>query len=221
MGTNKGFDVDLDGFDFDFNLSDENEQSDIDNPPSEKKDRRRKTECLVRTDRLIYRKAYSETQLLDAVGFDFKEGESYHCITAGDVDSLSYLKCVLRQQDLDYCLFSTWCMAADDILQFEEWLEDGKIKKLDAYVGEIFPGSYKMEWKKLNEVFNKYQCGRIAVFKNHSKIYAGYGNKFNFGIETSANINTNPRTENGCITISEELFHFYKDYFDKIVSFVK
>ncbi len=76
-------------------------------------------------------------------------------------------------------------------------------------------------WKKLNEVFNKYQCGRIAVFKNHSKIYAGYGNKFHFGIETSANINTNPRTENGCITISEELFHFYKDYFDKIVSFVK
>jgi len=32
---------------------------------------------------------------------------------------------------------------------------------------------------------------------------------------------TNPRTENGYITISEELFHFYKDYFDKIVSFVK
>ena len=109
---------------------------DKDNPP-EKRDRRRKTECIVRSDKLIYRKAYSETQLLDAVGFDFKEGESYHCITAGDVDSLSYLKCVLRQQDLDYCIFSTWCMAADDIMQFEEWLEDGKIKKLDAYVGEV------------------------------------------------------------------------------------
>lgn len=37
MGTNKGFDVDLDGFNFDFNLSDENEQSDIDNPPAEKR----------------------------------------------------------------------------------------------------------------------------------------------------------------------------------------
>lgn len=184
-----------------------------------KQSHRRNTECIVRTDKMIYRRAFSETQLLDVLGFDFKEGESYHCITAGDVDSLSYLKCVLRQQDLDYCLFSTWCMAADDILQFEEWLAKGKIKKLDAYMGEVFPGSYKMEYKKLKEIFEKYQCGRIAVFRNHSKIFAGIGNKFAFGIETSANINTNPRTENGCLTISNGIFEFYKEYFDGINSF--
>jgi hypothetical protein len=185
----------------------------------QKKTHRRNTECIIRSDKNIYRKAYSETQLLDVLGFDFKDGESYHCITAGDVDSLSYLKCVLRQQNLNYCLLSTWCMAGDDILQIEEWLENGKIKKLDCYLGEIFPGSYKMEWQKLNQVFEKYKCGRIAVFKNHSKIYAGYGEKFAFGIETSANINTNPRTENGCLTIGNEIFDFYKGYFDKIKSF--
>lgn len=185
----------------------------------QKKTHRRNTECIIRSDKNIYRKAYSETQLLDVLGFDFKDGESYHCITAGDVDSLSYLKCVLRQQNLNYCLLSTWCMAGDDILQIEEWLENGKIKKLDCYLGEIFPGSYKMEWQKLNQVFEKYKCGRIAVFKNHSKIYAGYGEKFAFGIETSANINTNPRTENGCLTIGNEIFNFYKGYFDKIKSF--
>lgn len=183
--------------------------------------KRRTTECIVRNDRNIYRRAFSETQLLDVLGFNFKDGESYHCITAGDVDSLSYLKCVLRQQNLEYCLFSTWCISGDDILQFEEWLEKGKIKKLDAYVGEIFPNSYKFEYKKLKELFEKYKCGRIAVFKNHSKIYAGWGNKFHFGIETSANINTNPRTENGCITIGKEICVFYKDYFDGIKSFEK
>jgi len=182
---------------------------------------RRSTECLIRETRTIYRRAFSETQLLDVLGEKFQNGFLYHCITAGDVDSLSYLKCVLRQQCLDYCLFSTWCMAADDILQFEEWLEKGKIKKLDAYVGEIFPGSYRLEYKKLKEVFEKYQCGRIAVFKNHSKIYAGIGEKFAFGIETSANINTNPRTENGCITIGNDIFEFYKSYFDGIISFEK
>lgn len=185
----------------------------------QKKTHRRNTECIIRSDKNIYRKAYSETQLLDVLGFNFRDGESYHCITAGDVDSLSYLKCVLRQQNLNYCLLSTWCMAGDDILQIEEWLEIGKIKKLDCYLGEIFPGSYKMEWQKLNQVFEKYKCGRIAVFKNHSKIYAGYGEKFAFGIETSANINTNPRTENGCLTIGNEIFDFYKGYFDKIKSF--
>lgn len=179
---------------------------------------RRTTECIKRNDKTIYRRAFSETQLLDVLGFDFKDGESYHCITAGDVDSLSYLKCVLRQQDLDYCLLSTWCMAADDILQIDEWLQAGKIKKLDCYVGEIFPGTYSYEYKKLKELITP-EIGRIAVFRNHSKIYAGIGKKFAFGIETSANINTNPRTENGCVTIGHEIFEFYKAYFDGIKSF--
>ena len=138
-----------------------------------------------------------------------------------DVDGLSYLKIVLNQQNLEHCIFSTWCMAAEDILQIDEWLKTGRIKKLDAYVGEIFPNSYKMEYKQLTEMFDKYKCGRVAVFKNHSKIFAGYGDKFYFGIQTSANINTNPRTENGCITIDEKIYHFYNDYFKGIISFDK
>ena len=185
------------------------------------KPRRRITALMTRTDKHLYRRAYSETQLMDAVGYDFKDGEIYHCITGGDVDALSFLKVVIRQQNLDYCLFSTWCMAADDILQFDQWIQDKKIKKLDAYLGEIFPGSYKIEWTMINDMFNRHKCGRIAVFKNHSKIFAGIGNKFCFGIATSANINTNPRTENGTITIGKDIYKFYKDYFDGIESFGK
>ena len=157
---------------------------------------------------------------MDAVGYDFQDGDIYHCITAGDVDGLSYLKVVLRQQNLDYVLISTWVMANDDILQIEEWLKAGKIKKCDVYVGEIFPGTYKVEYEELKRVITP-DVGRIAVFRNHSKIFAGYGNKFYFGIETSANINTNPRTENGCITINREIYEFYKEYFDGIISFDK
>jgi hypothetical protein len=195
----------------------EAEQPDTDNKPTKQK--RRSTEVHERITRNIYRRAFSETQLLDVMPKEFEQGHSYHCITAGDVDALSYLKVILRQQDLEYCLFSTWCMAADDVMQFDEWLEAGRIKKLDAYVGEIFPGTYKMEYKKLKEIFERHQCGRIAVFKNHSKIFAGFGEKFYFGIETSANINTNPRTENGCITIDKGIYEFYKAYFDDIISF--
>lgn len=183
---------------------------------NEKKSRR--AQCLKRSNSNIYRRAFSETQLLDILPLDMKDGESYHCITAGDVDALSYLKIILRQQPLDYCMFSTWCMAAEDIFQFRDWLEDGTIKKVDAYVGEIFPGTYKNEYALLRPLVEKYG-GRVAVFRNHSKIFAGYGSKFHFGIETSANINTNPRTENGCITIGKEIFDFYNDYFSGIKSF--
>lgn len=208
----------MDDWNIDLDWQTETKQIETENKPIQNT-HRRSTECHIRETKNIYRRAFSETQLLDVLPVKFENGFSYHCITAGDVDSLSYLKTVIRQQDLEYCLFSTWCMAADDILQFDEWLTTGRIKKLDAYVGEIFPGTYKMEWKKLKEIFDKHQCGRIAVFKNHSKIYAGYGNKFPFGIETSANINTNPRTENGCITIDQGIYEFYKSYFDGIQSF--
>lgn len=185
---------------------------------------RRTVACLELSTRHIYRRAFSESSLIDACGlFDFREGQSYHFITAGDVDSLSYLKAILRQQPLEHCLLSTWCMAAEDILQLRLWCEQGLIKKLDIYVGEIFPSTYKVEFQMLRDMFasdgKNVGGGRMAVFRNHSKIYAGYGEKFAFGIETSANVNTNPRTENGCITISDEIYHFYKDYFDGITSF--
>ena len=176
---------------------------------------RRVSACLEREIKQIYRRAFSETQLLDITPRNFKKGYSYNFITGGDVDALSFLKIILRQQNLDYLLFSTWCMACEDVLQIEEWLSKGKIKKIDAYVGEIFPSSYKQEYIKLKEIIN----GRVCVFKNHSKIFAGIGNKFAFGIQTSANINTNPRTENACITIDNEIYKFYKDYFDGIKSF--
>jgi len=176
---------------------------------------------LARKTANIYRRAFSECQLLDTFGpdFRFEKGMSYHVITAGDVDALSFLRVILRQQDLEYCLFSTWCMALEDVYQIEDFLKTGRIKKVDAYVGEIFPGSYRVEYSALKNILEKYG-GRVCVFKNHSKIFAGKGDKFAFGIETSANINTNPRTENGCITIGQDIFEFYKTYFDGIKSFI-
>lgn len=195
-----------------------NDPVDKENKPEKPKAKR--ATVLKRNDRNIYRRAFSETQLLDIVDLNFQDGDSYHFITGGDVDSLSYLKIILRQQNLDYCLFSTWCTASEDIYQFKDWLEAGKIKRLDAYVGEIFPNSYNLEWRMLCPIIKKYG-GRVAVFRNHSKIFAGYGDKFAFGVETSANINTNPRTENGCITIGQGIYEFYKEYFDGIISFVK
>jgi hypothetical protein len=212
-----GWDTDIKGWEVDGVVADN-----IEVPENEQTTRpRRRTEALKqRLKNTQYRRAFSETQLLDAIGLELKDGDTWHCITAGDVDSLSYLKVILRHQDLEYCLFSTWCMANDDILQIEQWLKDGRIKKLDAYVGEIFPGTYSVEYSELKRIITP-DIGRIAVFRNHAKIFAGYGQKFYFGIQTSANINTNPRTENGCITINREIFEFYKSYFDKIESIDK
>ncbi len=183
---------------------------------------RRTTVCTSFSKQYLYRRGFSEARLLEAMKLEpFEKGQCWHFITAGDVDSLSFLKVVLlHQPKLNYLLFSTWCMAAEDILQFGEWLDQGVIEHLDCYVGEIFPNQYRVEWRMLNEMVERTKCGRIAVFRNHSKIYAGWGDDFHFVIECSANINTNPRTEQGSITIDEGVCLFFKEYFDGINSFV-
>ena len=204
-----------DGWNFELEVPEQPAES------ARKMSHRRKTECFEHSERYLYRRGYSESRLLEAMRLEtFQVGQAWHFITAGDVDSLTFLKVVLLQQEvLDHLLFSTWCMAAEDILQLREWIECGKIRKMDCYVGEIFPGSYKVEWRMLKELVEQTGCGRAAVFRNHSKIYAGTGDKFSFAIESSANINTNPRTEQAVITIDQGLYEFYKNYFDGIKSF--
>ena len=196
-----------------------------DKTQTRKRNRARTMELTVLPERFEYRRAFSEVKMLEAMRYvKLENGVLYNFITAGDVDSLSYLKVVLNQHSLDYLLVSTWCMNAGDILQIQEWWEAGKFKKFDMHLGEIFPGSYKIEWQMIKKFYAEHpEVGRATVFKNHSKIYAGanYEEAFYFGIQTSANINTNPRTEQGNITIDKGLFEFYKEYFDGINSFEK
>lgn len=190
-----------------------------------KRAHRRTKACTELSQRYEYRRAFSEVRMLESMQYvNLQDGVTYNFITGGDVDSLTYLKIVLNQHDLDYALCSTWCMAAEDILQLQEWYAAGRIRKLDMYVGEIFPNSYKVEWSMVKGFYDAHpEAGRVAVFRNHSKIYAGCNEKekFYFGIQTSANINTNPRTEQGSITIDKGIYEFYREYFDGIISFEK
>lgn len=197
-------------------------------PDTEPKGRRTRSHLKAKvyetSDKFEYRRAFSEVQLLDALGgrFEFKPGTAYHFLTAGNIDSLSFLKAVIRQQDVRHLVVSTWCMGADDILWFREQTERGRIRQMDLYLGEIFSGSYRTEFSMVKDLYADHpELGRYAVFRNPSKIMAGIGDKFAFAIESSANINTNPRTENTVVTIDEGLYQFHKDYFDGIISFEK
>lgn len=211
---NNNLDLNID-FDFNDNLAPQVDLS-LDQKASKPKAR-----SFNKISKHIYKRAYSEIQIFDILGINnLKDGYSYHCITGGDIDSLSYLKYILRQQNLKYLLFSTWCMAMEDIKEIEQWIIDGKIGRIDAYMGEIFPGSYTPQYERLCEIIKK-NSGRVCITKNHSKIFAGYGDKYAFAVESSANINTNPRIENSSIIVGQDIYNFYKDFFDCLKSFNK
>ena len=168
----------------------------------------------------LFHRLNSERMLEDILPLDVEMGASYHVVSGGDIDSFSFLMWILRMQRVHRLLCSTWCMAKLDIEEFHRQVVLGRIGELNFYVGEIFPGSYPEEYAEICEVCRD-SGGRVAVFRNHSKVMAGYGEKFAFAIESSANINTNPRTEQTVVTICQELADFYFEFYSGITSFDK
>jgi hypothetical protein len=139
-------------------------------------------------------------------------------ISSGDIDSLSYLAHLLKHRRMNHVALSTWCMAMEDVRRIDAWLQDGTIGRLDAYVGEIFPGQYADEHAALCKAVRP-AGGRVCVFRNHSKLYMCRSGADAWVIESSANINTNPRTENTTITADVEIYRHHLAYFDGVRSF--
>lgn len=177
-----------------------------------------KAKAVKTRARINCRRAASEDVLSGILPPEIEDGDAWHVLSQGDVDSLSFLMHLLKQHAMDYVAFSTWCMAMDDVERFAGWLADGRIARLDAYVGEILPGTYPREFRALCAAVAPCS-GRVAVFRNHSKVFLCRSGDRAWVIESSANINTNPRTEQTVITSDLGLFEHHKAYFDQVRSF--
>lgn len=164
------------------------------------------------------RRVLSELALERELPWHFEQGVSYHCISFGDVDALTYMRVIVKQQKIKYALVSTWCCASEDIAEIKNWIEHGYIGRCDFYVGEIFKASYYKQYEELISLC-KTLGGRVAICRNHSKVMVLLGERFDAVIESSANVNTNPRIEQCVITTDSELAHWYKAFFDGIKSF--
>lgn len=170
--------------------------------------------------RHLTRKAASEAALENALDWHFREGDCYHCFSFGDVDSMTFFKHVLRQQRVEYLALSTWCMAGEDVKDLTEWHRRGMIGRVDFFVGEIFQGSYPEVYWAAKKMIK--ECGgRLVVFRNHSKVMAIRGERFDCLIESSANVNTNPRSENTVLTVDHDLVEHYIRLFSEIIPFNK
>lgn len=169
-------------------------------------------------NRHVMRRVLSELALEKELDWHFEQGVSYHSISIGDVDALTYMRVIVKQQRIKYALVSTWCMASEDISEIRSWIEKGYIGRVDFYVGEIFKASYYRQYQELIDLC-KNLGGRVVICRNHAKVMVLLGERFNAVIESSANVNTNPSIENTVITVDSELAYWYKEFFDGIKSF--
>lgn len=133
---------------------------------------------------------------------------------------MSFFKHVLRQQRVKYLALSTWCMAGEDVKALVEWHRRGMVGRVDFFLGEIFKGSYPEVYDAVKD-FIAACGGRLVIFRNHAKVMAIKGERFDCLIESSENVNTNPRSENTVLTVDSGLVDDYVKLFGEIVPFNK
>lgn len=170
--------------------------------------------------RPIARKLASEAALENEISWHFQEGDCWHVFSFGDVDSLTYVKHIIRQQPILYIALSTWCMAGEDVDDLWDWHRRGMLGRVDFFLGEIFPQSYADVYAHILQFADS--CGgRVCVSRNHAKVMAIVGERFDVLIESSANVNTNPRCENTVLTVDRSLVADYVDLFNGMRGFLK
>jgi len=174
---------------------------------------------IKKTERLILRRAKSEAVLLETLPKTIEMGTSIHVISQGDVDALSYLIYLSNKFPIEKLLISSWCMAMPDIQWIIDKINSGRLGSIDFVLGEIFPTQYPDEYIELSSISKSLDV-TLKIARNHAKIIAGetLDKKTTFVIESSANINTNPRIEQTAIHFSHDLYDFYRDFFAGIKS---
>lgn len=175
--------------------------------------------ALKAAHRIQMRRAKGEANLAAILPERFAPGESWHVISHGDIDALSYLAHAIKATYFDYVALSTWCIATPDLDQISAWLDSGRIDRFELYAGEIFPSQYGDEYEQMQRMQAAYDC-RLIIAKNHSKVTlaANESEGYYLVMESSANVNTNPRIEQTAIHASRELFEFYREFFNGLRS---
>lgn len=172
-----------------------------------------------KTERLLLRRAKSEAVLLDILPGTLEMGMSYHVISHGDVDALSYLIHIVRQTPVERLLVSTWCMAMPDVEWIRHRIDEGRIGGVDFILGEIFPSQYPDEYTAVRRL-EASGVATLKIARNHAKVMAGESpdGALHFAIESSSNVNTNPRIEQTAVHMSRELVEHYREFYAAVKS---
>lgn len=180
---------------------------------------RAKARAVRMANRHAVRRAKAEVELASLLPPRIADGDSWHVISHGNIDALSYLRHLIQPTYFDYVGISTWCIARQDLLEISGWLDAGRIDRFSLYAGEIFRNQYGDEYEMVLRMREDYGV-RFVMAKNHSKVTlaCNEGEGYYLVVESSANVNTNPRIEQACVTASRELFDFYRDFFDGLKS---
>lgn len=133
--------------------------------------------------------------------------------SAGGFSSISFIKFVGKRVKINNLFIATLCVGLKEIAELDKMKSRGQLVNARFVVGKIMQSYTKSSTRArlytgFADVCQKNGWG-ISVVNNHSKIILMDTDEGKFVLETSSNLNENPKIEQFSFEKDDELFDFY------------
>lgn len=138
---------------------------------------------------------------------------------SGGFASISFIKSVAERETIEYLFASTLRVGEKQVGVLDDLEFSGKLKHAEFIVGGLMKNDEKTDYDYYGAFTRacKKNGWRYVVTNNHSKIILMQTPKNHYVLETSSNLNENPKIEQFSFENNKELFDFYKKFFEKVM----
>lgn len=159
---------------------------------------------------------FSRIETLDP---NLPENEIRKYISLGGFSSIGFVKFIAERAHINHLIVSTLRVGKKQLAVLDILKQQGKLDSVTFICGSIqIEGNNERKYNyydNFSKVVEKNDW-KVIVYNNHSKILLFDTNKGKFVIETSSNLNENPKMEQFSFEKNEKLFEFYKSAFEEI-----
>ena len=167
--------------------------------------------------RTVFKLEHSISKLDDAGMKIPKIGESLRLISpAGGWSSCSLILWIAEQTKIKKMVATTLRVGKKEIDSICGLMEWGTLEQAEIYLSGISKQHKKYDYADYFEQKCKEYGIKYKYVKNHSKVILLDTDCGKIVIETSSNLNENPKIEQFCVVSSAEIYDFYLKCFQKL-----
>ena len=141
-----------------------------------------------------------------------EENECFKLISNGSFSSVCFVGLVAQQSKIKNLYISTFHVGKKEILFLDSLKKSGRLENVEFVVCSIINESKKTAKYGYSDLLMNVcekNGWKVSTQKNHSKVHLYDTDIGKFVLETSSNLNENPKIEQFSFEKDEELFDFY------------
>lgn len=140
---------------------------------------------------------------------------------SGGFSSINFIKYIADREVIEELTVSTLRIGEKQFMCLKQMTERGTLKKATFCIGSIMKSDGKGKrakydyFQRFENYCKKYEWESVLV-NNHSKIILMRTAENYYVLETSSNLNENPKIEQYSFENSKELYEFYYSFFETV-----